>query len=168
MPRFDVDRLRIRSTGTIERIFDPSGISMPDAVPSSPPSPSRAIGPLFALFPFLRPYAGRWALAFLALVTSAGATLALPVAFKYLIDRGFARGGRAPIDRYFVALFVVSLVLAAATAMRFYLVSWLGERVTADLRRAVYDHVLEMSPQFFETTQTGEELSRLNADPRMV
>ena len=65
---------------------------MPDAVP---PSPSRAIGPLFALFPFLRPYAGRWALAFLALVTSAGATLALPVAFKYLIDRGFAAGDRA-------------------------------------------------------------------------
>jgi len=141
---------------------------MPDAVPSSPPLPSPAIGPLFALFPFLRPYAGRWALAFLALVTSAGATLALPVAFKYLIDRGFAGGDRAHIDRYFLALFVVSLVLAAATALRFYLVSWLGERVTADLRRAVYDHVLEMSPQFFETTQTGEVLSRLTADTTLI
>jgi len=87
---------------------------MPDAVPSSPPSPaSRRIGPLFALFPFLRPYAGRWALAFLALVTSAGATLVLPVAFKYLIDRGFASGERAHIDRYFFALFVVSLYLPA-------------------------------------------------------
>ncbi len=139
---------------------------MPDAVPPLPPS--RAIGPLFALFPFLRPYAGRWALAFLALVTSAGATLALPVAFRYLIDRGFAGGDRAHIDRYFVALFVVSLVLAGATAMRFYLVSWLGERVTADLRRAVYDHVLEMSPQFFETTQTGEVLSRLTADTTLI
>src|SRR5471032_14449 len=94
-PHFDVVSRRICSTGTIGETFDPPGISMPDAVPppsSSPPSPSRAIGPLFALFPFLRPYAGRWALAFLALVTSAGATLALPVAFKYLIDRGFASG----------------------------------------------------------------------------
>jgi ATP-binding cassette subfamily B protein len=131
-----------------------------------PPSPR--IGPLFALFPFLRRYAGRWALAFLALVTSAGATLVLPVAFKYLIDRGFASGDRAHIDRYFLALFVVSLVLAGATALRFYLVSWLGERVTADLRRAVYDHVLGMSPQFFETTQTGEVLSRLTTDTTLI
>lgn len=95
------------------------------------------VAPLFALIPFLRPYATRWALAFLALVTAAGATLALPVAFKYLIDRGFASGERTHIDRYFIALFVVSLILAAATALRFYWVSWLDERVTADLRRAV-------------------------------
>ena len=139
------------------------GILMPDDVPSSP-----RIGPLFALFPFVRPYAVRWALAFMALVTSAGATLALPVTFKYLIDRGFAAGDRSHIDRYFLALFVVSLVLAGATALRFYLVSWLGERVTADLRRAVYDHVLEMSPQFFETTQTGEVLSRLTTDTTLI
>ncbi|AMM16830.1 MAG: ABC transporter transmembrane domain-containing protein [Pseudomonadota bacterium] len=144
---------------------------MPHAVPSSSSTsapPSRAVEPLFALFPFLRPYAGRWALSFLALITSAGATLALPVAFKYLIDRGFAGGDRAHIDRYFLALFVVSLVLAGATAARFYLVSWLGERVTADLRRAVYDHMLGMSPQFFETTQSGEVLSRLTADTTLI
>src|ERR1700722_10482849 len=90
---------------------------MPDAVSPSPPSPpSPRIAPLFALLPFLRPYAGRWALAFLALTTSAGATLVLPVAFKYLIDRGFAGGDRAHIDRYFVPLFLVSLVLAAPPA----------------------------------------------------
>ncbi|MDE1179981.1 ABC transporter transmembrane domain-containing protein [Paraburkholderia sp.] len=136
---------------------------MPDAAARSP-----RIGPLFALFPFLRPYAGRWALAFLALITSASATLALPVAFKYLIDRGFAAGNRTHIDRYFVALFCVSLILAAATALRFYLVSWLGERVTADLRRSVYDHILEMSPQFFETTQSGEVLSRLTTDTTLI
>ncbi|MBN3761921.1 ABC transporter transmembrane domain-containing protein [Burkholderia sp. Ac-20365] len=126
------------------------------------------VTPLFALLPFLRPYAKRWALAFLALLTSAGATLALPVAFKYLIDRGFASGDRTHIDRYFIALFVVSLILAAATALRFYWVSWLGERVTADLRRAVYDHVMRMSPQFFETTQTGEVLSRLTTDTTLI
>ncbi|HTH60573.1 MAG TPA: ABC transporter transmembrane domain-containing protein [Paraburkholderia sp.] len=140
------------------------------AVPAAPDAASRSprIGPLFALWPFLRPHAGRWALAFVALVTAAGATLALPVAFKYLIDRGFASGDRTHIDRYFLALFVVSLILAGATALRFYLVSWLGERVTADLRRAVYDHVMRMSPQFFETTQTGEVLSRLTTDTTLI
>ncbi|RDK00226.1 ABC transporter transmembrane domain-containing protein [Paraburkholderia lacunae] len=136
---------------------------MPDVAPSTP-----RISPLFALLPFLRPYAGRWALAFVALVTSAGATLALPVTFKYLIDRGFAVGNRTHIDRYFLALFAVSLVLAGATALRFYLVSWLGERVTADLRKAVYEHVLGMSPQFFETTQSGEVLSRLTTDTTLI
>jgi ATP-binding cassette, subfamily B, bacterial len=136
---------------------------MSDVAPSTP-----RISPLFALFPFLRPYAGRWALAFVALTTSAGATLALPVTFKYLIDRGFAGGSRTHIDRYFLALFVVSLVLAGATALRFYWVSWLGERVTADLRKAVYEHVLGMSPQFFETTQSGEVLSRLTTDTTLI
>ena len=129
---------------------------------------TRRVAPLFALLPFLCPYARRWALAFLALVTSAGATLALPVAFRYLIDRGFASGDRTHIDRYFIALFVVSLILAAATALRFYWVSWLGERVTADLRRAVYHQVTRMSPQFFETTQTGEVLSRLTTDTTLI
>jgi ATP-binding cassette subfamily B protein len=138
-------------------------LSMPDTA-----ARTRRVAPLFALIPFLRPYAGRWALAFLALVISASATLALPVAFKYLIDRGFASGNRAHIDRYFIALFVLSLILAAATALRFYWVSWLGERVTADLRRAVYDHVMRMSPQFFETTQTGEVLSRLTTDTTLI
>ncbi|WP_345250417.1 ABC transporter transmembrane domain-containing protein [Pigmentiphaga soli] len=123
---------------------------------------------LFALMPFMRRYAGRWALSFLALVIAAGATLALPVAFRYLIDMGFAAGNSAHIDRYFLALFGVALVLAMATAARFYLVSWLGERVTADLRRAVYDHVLGMSPAFFETTRTGEVLSRLTTDTTLI
>src|ERR1700744_3890260 len=142
---------------------DPHGNPMPDAATSAP-----RIGPLFALFPFLRPYAGRWALAFLALVTSAAATLALPVAFRYLIDRGFASGDRTHIDRYFLALFVVSLVLAGATALRLYLVSWLGEQDTADLRRAVYNHVIGMSPQFFDATQSGEVLPRLTADTTLI
>ncbi|MCC8404603.1 ATP-binding cassette domain-containing protein [Paraburkholderia sp. MMS20-SJTN17] len=136
---------------------------MPDVAPST-----ARISPLFDLAPFLRRYAGRWALAFMALVTSAGATLALPVTFRYLIDRGFAGGNRAHIDRYFLALLAVSLVLAGATALRFYLVSWLGERVTADLRKAVYEHVLGMSPQFFETTQSGEVLSRLTTDTTLI
>ncbi|MBB5017990.1 ATP-binding cassette subfamily B protein [Chitinivorax tropicus] len=124
--------------------------------------------PLLGLLPFLKPYATKWVWAGLALMIAAGATLSLPVAFKYLIDLGFAPANRGHIDQYFLALFLVSVVLAGATALRFYFVSWLGERVTADVRRAVYDHVLGMSPQFFETTQTGEVLSRLTADTTLI
>ncbi|WP_148714653.1 ABC transporter transmembrane domain-containing protein [Chitinolyticbacter meiyuanensis] len=134
----------------------------------STPSPTRRATPLLGLLPFLRPYLSRWIAAFAALAVAAGATLALPVAFRHLIDQGFAAGNRGHIDRYFIALFAVSMVLAAATALRFYWVSWLGERTTADLRRAVYEHVLRMSPQFFETTQTGEVLSRLTTDTTLI
>ena len=112
-------------------------------------------------------------LAGIALLVAAGATLAIPYAFKQMIDLGFGAGrsgatGSAHIDLYFLALFGVACVLALATAARFYMVSWLGERVTADLRSAVYRHVVEQSPQFFETTQTGEVLSRLTTDTTLI
>ena len=132
------------------------------------PATAKAVTPLFGLLPFLRPYWRRWIAAFVALSFAAGSTLALPVAFRYLIDQGFSAGQRGNIDRYFIALFALSLLLAAATALRFYFVSWLGERVTADIRQAVYRHVLQMSPQFFETTQTGEVLSRLTTDTTLI
>ena len=123
------------------------------------------------LLPFLRPYKRQFFLAGIALVLAAGATLAIPYAFKQMIDLGFGAAGassREHIDLYFVALFGVACVLAVATAARFYMVSWLGERVTADLRSAVYRHVVMQSPQFFETTQTGEVLSRLTTDTTLI
>lgn len=123
------------------------------------------------LLPFLAPYKRQFLLAGIALVAAAAATLAVPYAFKQMIDVGFGpagAGNAAHIDRYFIALFAVACVLAVATAARFYMVSWLGERVTADLRRAVYGHVVTQSPQFFETTQTGEVLSRLTADTTLI
>ncbi|MCK7501687.1 MAG: ABC transporter transmembrane domain-containing protein [Comamonadaceae bacterium] len=98
--------------------------------------------PLLQLAPFLRPYGKRIAFALTALVVAAGATLTVPLAFRSLIDLGFSAANAGHINRYFLALFVVAAVLAAATAARFYTVSWLGERVTADLRQAVYAHVL--------------------------
>ncbi|WP_246210820.1 ABC transporter transmembrane domain-containing protein [Vogesella oryzae] len=122
--------------------------------------------PLSGLLPFMRPYRGRFVLAGCALLVAAGATLLLPVAFRYLIDHAFAR--REAVDGYFLALFAVAAVLAVFTALRFYLVSWLGERVTADLRSAVYRHVIAMSPEYFETLQTGEVLSRLTTDTTLV
>jgi ATP-binding cassette subfamily B protein len=126
------------------------------------------LAPLLALAPFLRPYRGRIAAALAALLAAATATLALPLAFRSLIDLGFSPANAQHIDRYFLALFAVALVLALAVAARFYLVSWLGERVTADLRDAVYANVLRMSPAFYETTRTGEVLSRLTTDTTLI
>ena len=123
------------------------------------------------LLPFCLPYRGRFALAFLFLCVAATATLAIPFAFRNLIDYGFATtrsNDRAAIDAYFLALFGIAVVLAVFTAARFYMVSWLGERITADLRAAVYANMLIQSPQFFETTQTGEVLSRLTTDTTLV
>ena len=121
------------------------------------------------LLPFMAPYRQRFAFAGIALVVAATATLAIPYAFKQMIDLGFGSGGNsAHIDRYFLALFGVACVMAVATAARFYSVSWLGERVTADIRTAVYGHVLQQSPQFFETTRTGEVLSRLTTDTTLI
>jgi ATP-binding cassette subfamily B protein len=135
------------------------------------PRPKGSLATLTALAPFLRPYLPRFMLAAIALLVAAGATLAIPYAFRHMIDLGFGATGAADtaqIDWYFLALFGVACILAIATAARFYMVSWLGERVTADLRSAVYRHVVNQSPQFFETTQTGEVLSRLTTDTTLI
>jgi ATP-binding cassette subfamily B protein len=144
---------------------------MPDAAP--PPRPaSRSPGALRGLLPFLRPYRGRIALALLWLAGAAAATLLLPVALKSLIDGGLA--GAAPGERmlalrgHFLTLFGVGVAMGLLSALRFYAVSWLGERITADLRNAVYAHVVRQSPEFFERTQTGEVLSRLTTDTTLV
>ena len=127
---------------------------------------------LSGLVPFLRPYRARIALAGVFLVLAALATLAFPLALRSLVDGGLApadRGAQAlALRNHFEALFAVAVALGIFSAARFYMVSWLGERVTADLRSAVYQHVLQQSPQFFETTQTGEVLSRLTTDTTLV
>ncbi|MYN03753.1 ATP-binding cassette domain-containing protein [Pseudoduganella sp. DS3] len=124
------------------------------------------------LLPFLKPYRSRFIVAGIALVVAAGATLAIPYAFKQMIDLGFGAdaGVRSAdhVNSVFVALFAVATILALATAARFYSVSWLGERVTADIRSAVYSHVVRQSPEFFETTKTGEVLSRLTTDTTLI
>jgi ATP-binding cassette subfamily B protein len=103
------------------------------------------------------------------LLVAAAAMLVLPIAFRFVIDRGFGDGGSLDtINQYFGWFLIVSLVFGAFAAMRFYLVSWLGERVVADIRNAVYCNVLRMDPTFFEVTRTGEVLSRLTADTTLV
>ena len=140
--------------------------------PSSDTAPKGQPRSLSGLLPFLRPYRGFIALAGLFLVLAAGATLLFPLALRSLIDGGLVGADRGDqvmaLRQHFLALFGVAVALGAFSAARFYTVSWLGERVTADLRNAVYAHVVRQSPEFFETTQTGEVLSRLTTDTTLV
>ncbi|MBS4036833.1 MAG: ABC transporter, partial [Hydrogenophaga sp.] len=144
---------------------------MPSTATSERP---RAASPrsLSGLIPFLQPYRGQIALALVFLVLAAAATLLFPVALRQLIDGGLVAGDRGAaalqLRGHFLMLFGVAVALGLFSAARFYLVSWLGERITADLRNAVYAHVLRQSPAFFETTQTGEVVSRLTTDTTLV
>ena len=135
------------------------------------PAPRR-VRSLSGLLPFLRPYKRQIVLAGLFLVLAALTTLVLPIALKSLIDMGLVAadpGERVmALREHFFALFAVGVALGVFSAARFYMVTWLGERITADLRTAVYAHVLRQSPEFFETTQTGEVLSRLTTDTTLV
>ena len=127
----------------------------------------RNVGQLRALAPFLAPYKLCIAGAVAALVVAAGSVLTIGQAIRRVVDNGF--GGDAQfVDQYFLALMGIVAVLAAATFGRYYLVTWLGERVVADLRGAVYARVLSLSPTFFETMRTGEVLSRLTADTTLI
>ena len=141
---------------------------------SSKPDRPAASSPqsLSGLLPFLKPYRWQIGLALVLLVLAAATTLLFPWAIRHLIDSGFAPGDRSEqvmaMRGNFVLLFGVAVALGVFSAARFFTVSWLGERVTADLRNAVYRHVLQQSPAFFETTPTGEVTSRLIADTTLV
>jgi ATP-binding cassette, subfamily B, bacterial len=129
---------------------------------------SKSLRPLRALLPFLAPH--RWLLtgAMAALLVAAAAMLALPLALRQLIDHGLAANNIGVINRYFAGFLAAAVVFGVFAALRFYLVTWLGERVVADLREAVYRRVVRMDPTFFEITRTGEVLSRLTADTTLV
>ncbi len=129
--------------------------------------PSRKIGNLRLIWGFALHYPGRIAAACLALLVAAGATLAIPNGFRLVIDRGFMSAG-GNIGRWFEYLLVVVVVLAIATALRFYFVSWLGERVVADVRTAVQANLMRLSPAFFEENRPSEIASRLTADTSVI
>lgn len=140
--------------------------------PPSAELPSRPKGtslrPLRSLVPFIRPHWRMLLLALVALLVGAGALLGLPVALRYVVDFGIAGKDPAQIDRYFLYLFGVAFVFGTFAAARIYLVNWLGERVVADLRQAVYRRILRLDPTFFEVTQTGEVLSRITTDTTLI
>ncbi|HTU65486.1 MAG TPA: ABC transporter transmembrane domain-containing protein [Steroidobacteraceae bacterium] len=143
-------------------------MSTTDTPPSSERPKAKSLRPLRALLPFLAPYTARMVWALVALGIAAAAMLALPQALKNVIDQGFSAANAAAIDRYFGWLLLAAAVFAAFASLRMYLVNWIGERVVADLRSAVYKRVLRMDPAFFEVTKTGEVLSRLTTDTTLI
>ncbi|MBA2588927.1 MAG: ATP-binding cassette domain-containing protein [Alphaproteobacteria bacterium] len=130
---------------------------------------AKSLGPLKALLPFLRPYRGRILVAVIALLASSTATLILPQFARGLIDaRGLSQAQAHALTGFYAAFIVAAAALGVASAIRFYAVTWLGERVVADIRKAVFNNVLGLSPQFFEVTRTGEVLSRMTADTTLI
>ncbi len=128
----------------------------------------RNLRPLLRLTPFLRNYRIQMVMALLALLAAAGATLAVPVAVRRIIDNGFTSANAMLVDRYFVAMLAVVGILALGSALRFYFVMWVGERVVADVRDQIFSHLLKLSPGFFETQRSGEVVSRLTADTTQI
>lgn len=128
----------------------------------------RGVGPLLRLAPYLARYKGHIAGALVALVVAAGTVLALGQGLRLLIDRGFRQGQAAFLDQALLVLLAVVVVLAAASFARYYLVSWIGERVVTDLRRDVYDRVIGLDVGFFETTRTAEIITRLTTDTTVL
>ncbi len=129
---------------------------------------SRSLEPLRRLLPFLRPYRWRIGFALLALMCSSAATLILPAVLRQVMDHGFNAADAGRLKLYFIPFLLVAAIFACSSATRFYFVTWLGERVIADIRKAVFDHVIGLTPAFFEVTRTGEVLSRLTADTTLI
>jgi len=127
-----------------------------------------SLKPLRSALPFMRPYIGRLGLAFVFLTLASVSMLAMPVAIRYVIDYGFSSENVDSINTYFIALLSLAIFFAIFASLRYYLVMWIGERVVADIRSAVYKHVIKMSPTFYEVTRTGEVLSRLTTDTTLV
>ena len=144
----------------------------PAAAHTESAAPQASARSLSGLAPFLKPYRGRIALALIFLILAALTTLVMPIALRTLIDQGFVSNDPAErvmaLRGHFLALFGVGVALGIFSASRYYCVTWLGERITSDLKQAVYGHVLKQSPEFFETTRTGEVLSRLTADTTLI
>ncbi len=129
---------------------------------------SRNLQPLLQLVPFVTRYKGRVLCAFIALLFASIATLAVPLALRRIVDLGFSAENIDFIDNYFAMMVVIAAVLALASSARFYFVTWIGERVVADLREAVFSRLTSLSMSFYERTQTGEILSRLSADTTLI
>jgi ATP-binding cassette subfamily B protein len=127
-----------------------------------------SLRPLLALKPYLLRYSTVIAAALVALLVSAAATLVLPIAVRRMIDVGFSGMEPGLVDKYFTTLLGVGLILALASAARFYFVNWLGERVVADIRADIFKHLTGLSPAFYETAHSGEVMSRLTADTTQV
>ena len=144
----------------------PAEAAPPAAKPTA--APKAKLRPLRLLVPFVLRYRGRAAAALVALLVAAVTTLTVPVAVRRMIDFGFDAQHIGLIDQYFGVMIAVVAVLALASASRYYLVTTLGERVVADVRAAVFSHIIMLSAPFFDTARTGELTSRLTADTTQI
>jgi ATP-binding cassette subfamily B protein len=140
---------------------------MPDSTAPSPPS-RRRLGDLRLVWNSVIRYPRQLTFALLALLTTSAATIAIPYGFKRVIDRGFGPGAGGTVASSFHYLLMIVAVLAVATAIRFYFVSWLGERVVADIRGEVQRHLLRLTPRFFEENRPSEIASRLTSDTALI
>ena len=138
-----------------------------EAYAASKRDPSKKVGAMGQLWPFVRPYKGMVVLALIALTFTAVISLVMPLAVRQVVDN-FDVSENDLLDRYFVLAFVVAGLLAVGTALRYYLVTRLGERIVADIRVAVFDRMIGMSPVFFERVMTGEVLSRITTDTTLI
>ncbi|MEA2988105.1 MAG: ATP-binding cassette, subfamily bacterial [Alphaproteobacteria bacterium] len=153
------------------RAAEPAGpAAPPEPVPVAVAAPGRRlkVKPLLSLLPYVRRYRGRAIAAFCALIVAALATLAVPLAVRRMIDFGFSRESIDLIDSYFTVMMAVAAVLAIASALRYYLVTTLGERIVADLRSDVFEHLTALSVAYFDQAKTGELISRLTADTTQI
>ncbi len=139
-----------------------------DAEDAAAGKPRRSLKPLTGLKTYLFRYPRMLAAMLVAIVLSAGSMLSVPMAVRNMIDNGFSGVPGGSIDRYFIMLFLLGGLLALASSWRYYCVNWLGERVVADIRRDVFQHLAALSPAFFERTQSGELMSRLTADTTQI
>ena len=130
--------------------------------------PSKKLGVLRSMLTFIRPYRLQVFAATIALICTAGVTLSIGQGLRLLVDDGFSSGSADGLDRALLVFMAMVLFLAVGTFIRFYIVSWIGERVSADLRRAVYNHVIELHPSFFETNHSGEIQSRITTDTTLL
>jgi ATP-binding cassette, subfamily B, bacterial len=169
-----VERLEDRSDGTPRHDLgaDTPSVETASAIEEvltvSPDKRGARLRPLLALAPYVARYRGRATLALIALTIAAVTTLVVPVAVRRMIDFGFTPEGIAKINSYFSVMIAVVAVLALASASRYYLVMTIGERIVADLRRDVFAHLMSLSPAFFDSSRSGELISRLTADTTQI
>ncbi len=135
---------------------------------SDPELRSKDLRPLLKLLPFLAQYRKQAAIALLALIVASAATLVVPIAVRQVLDQGFNAANIELINRYFLVMFGVVLLLATGSAVRLYYVTWIGERVVADVRDALFSHLMTLTPHFYETQKTGDVVSRLTADTTQI
>ena len=135
---------------------------------SDPELRSKDLRPLLKLLPFLAQYRKQAVIALVALIVASTATLVVPIAVRQVLDQGFNAANIELINRYFLVMFGVVLLLATGSAVRLYYVTWIGERVVADVRDALFSHLMTLTPHFYETQKTGDVVSRLTADTTQI